>query len=222
MIGRIKLVNPPDAEMIRGEDGLFRSSTGADAPADASVKLVTGSLESSNVNTADAMVNMIELSRRFDLQSEGDAHRRRERRDGGAAAPWRRLIHPFLVTCNSGTHHESSFMGRQNRTRCAADAHVRDFSQPRQRQHDRLQERPRCVRGPAVSERASGRRLDLAGHGGADGLVARHGRPRRGDGKAVHARKHADHRQQPRRGGERPRLLPGAAAGRHDGLHARR
>ena len=68
MIGRIKLVNPPDADMVRGEDGLFRSSTGVDAPADASVKLVTGSIESSNVNTADAMVNMIELARRFDLQ----------------------------------------------------------------------------------------------------------------------------------------------------------
>jgi flagellar basal-body rod protein FlgF len=54
--------------MARGEDGLFRSTSGADLPADASVKLVTGSLETSNVNTADAMVNMIELARRFDLQ----------------------------------------------------------------------------------------------------------------------------------------------------------
>jgi len=68
MIGRIKLVNPPDADMVRGEDGLFRSASGAEVPADANVKLVTGSLESSNVNTADAMVNMIELARRFDLQ----------------------------------------------------------------------------------------------------------------------------------------------------------
>jgi flagellar basal-body rod protein FlgF len=67
-IGRIKLVNPPDEEMVRGEDGLFRSATGADLPADASVQLVAGSLETSNVNTADAMVNMIELARRFDLQ----------------------------------------------------------------------------------------------------------------------------------------------------------
>lgn len=68
MIGRIKLVNPPDAEMTRGEDGLFRNVSGAEVPADASVKLATGSLETSNVNTADAMVNMIELARRFDLQ----------------------------------------------------------------------------------------------------------------------------------------------------------
>jgi flagellar basal-body rod protein FlgF len=68
MVGRIKLVNPPDADMTRGEDGLFRSATGADLPPDASVKLSTGVLETSNVNVADAMVNMIELSRRFDLQ----------------------------------------------------------------------------------------------------------------------------------------------------------
>jgi flagellar basal-body rod protein FlgF len=68
MVGRIKLVNPPEADMVRGEDGLFRNATGTDVPADASVKLATGSLETSNVNTADAMVNMIELARRFDLQ----------------------------------------------------------------------------------------------------------------------------------------------------------
>ncbi|MBL8266918.1 flagellar basal-body rod protein FlgF [Steroidobacter sp.] len=67
-VGRIKLVNAPNEQMVRGEDGLFRSTSGADLPADANVKLVTGSLETSNVNTADAMVNMIELARRFDLQ----------------------------------------------------------------------------------------------------------------------------------------------------------
>ena len=67
-VGRIKLVNPPEADMVRGEDGLFRNVSGAEVPADASVKLATGTLETSNVNTADAMVNMIELSRRFDLQ----------------------------------------------------------------------------------------------------------------------------------------------------------
>jgi flagellar basal-body rod protein FlgF len=68
MVGRIKLVNPPAEAVTRGEDGLFRQLDGADAPADASVKLATGSLETSNVNTANAMVNMIELARRFDLQ----------------------------------------------------------------------------------------------------------------------------------------------------------
>lgn len=68
VVGRIKLVNPAMADMERGADGLFRLRDGTQAPADAAVQLAAGVLESSNVNAADAMVNMIELSRRFDLQ----------------------------------------------------------------------------------------------------------------------------------------------------------
>jgi len=68
MVGRIKLVNPPAEAVVRSEDGLFRMADGSSAPADASVQLASGVLESSNVNVADAMVNMIELSRQFDLQ----------------------------------------------------------------------------------------------------------------------------------------------------------
>ena len=67
-VGRIKLVNPPAESLARGEDGLFRTTDGTDAPPDANVRLASGELESSNVNVADAMVNMIELSRHFDLQ----------------------------------------------------------------------------------------------------------------------------------------------------------
>jgi flagellar basal-body rod protein FlgF len=67
-VGRIKLVNPPAAGLTRGSDGLFRNIDGSDAPADATVKVTSGVLEGSNVNVADAMVNMIELARHFDLQ----------------------------------------------------------------------------------------------------------------------------------------------------------
>jgi len=67
-VGRIKLVNPDKSLVERGTDGLFRLSTGADAEPDANVRVASGALESSNVNTADAMVNMIELARHFDLQ----------------------------------------------------------------------------------------------------------------------------------------------------------
>lgn len=67
-LGRIKLVNPPQATLVRGEDGLFRTTDGAPAPADAAVQLASGTLEASNVNVADAMVQMIELARQFDLQ----------------------------------------------------------------------------------------------------------------------------------------------------------
>jgi len=67
-VGRIKLVNPPAESLVRGDDGLFRTVDGSDAPPDASVRVASGVLEASNVNIADAMVNMIELSRHFDLQ----------------------------------------------------------------------------------------------------------------------------------------------------------
>ena len=67
-IGRIKLVNPTAASMVRGNDGLFRTVDGNAAPSDATVSLMGGTLESSNVNVADAMVNMIELSRHYELQ----------------------------------------------------------------------------------------------------------------------------------------------------------
>ena len=67
-VGRIKLVNPDPSTLVRGSDGLFRTIDGSDAPADANVKVAAGVLESSNVNVADAMVNMIELARHFDLQ----------------------------------------------------------------------------------------------------------------------------------------------------------
>jgi flagellar basal-body rod protein FlgF len=67
-VGRIKLVNPPAESLVRGDDGLFRTTDGTDAPADANVRVASGVLEASNVNIADAMVNMIELSRHFDLQ----------------------------------------------------------------------------------------------------------------------------------------------------------
>jgi flagellar basal-body rod protein FlgF len=67
-VGRIKLVNPGNANLDRGEDGLFRMRDGSDAPAEATVRLTSGALETSNVNAAQSMVNMIELARNFDLQ----------------------------------------------------------------------------------------------------------------------------------------------------------
>jgi flagellar basal-body rod protein FlgF len=65
-VGRLKLTNPPEDQMVRGEDGLFRTRDGNPAEADAGVTLVSGSLEGSNVNTVEAMVNMISLARQFD------------------------------------------------------------------------------------------------------------------------------------------------------------
>lgn len=68
IIGRIKLTNPQQNMLVRGEDGLFRRNDGKPAEADAGVNVLSGFLESSNVNTVEAMVNMISLARQFDTQ----------------------------------------------------------------------------------------------------------------------------------------------------------
>jgi flagellar basal-body rod protein FlgF len=67
-IGRLKLVNPPETDLVRGDDGLFRLKDGSAADADPAVSLISGALESSNVNVVDEMVNMISLARQFDMQ----------------------------------------------------------------------------------------------------------------------------------------------------------
>lgn len=68
VIGRIKLVNPDPSTLTRESGGLFQLAGGGSAPGDASVKLSSGVLESSNVDLASAMVNMIDLARNFQLQ----------------------------------------------------------------------------------------------------------------------------------------------------------
>jgi flagellar basal-body rod protein FlgF len=67
-VGRIKLVNPPEADLKRGPDGLFRLNTGDAAPLDEGVKVAAGYLENSNVNPVEQMVAMISLARQFEMQ----------------------------------------------------------------------------------------------------------------------------------------------------------
>ncbi|WP_316368193.1 flagellar basal body rod protein FlgF [Candidatus Thiodiazotropha sp. CDECU1] len=68
IIDRIKMVNPDAEQLIKGEDGLLRLQDGEEADADAATELVSGALESSNINVADSLVTMIELSRKFEMQ----------------------------------------------------------------------------------------------------------------------------------------------------------
>ncbi len=67
IIGRIKLVNPPEETMSRGDDTLFRVKTTDGVEADPNVTLVGSALEGSNVSVVDAMVSMISLSRQFEM-----------------------------------------------------------------------------------------------------------------------------------------------------------
>ena len=68
VLGRLKLVNPPEADLVRGDDGLFRLKNGAAAPTDPQVTVAGGALEGSNVSPVDAMVGMIALARAFETQ----------------------------------------------------------------------------------------------------------------------------------------------------------
>ncbi|MDX5333914.1 MAG: flagellar basal-body rod protein FlgF [Gammaproteobacteria bacterium] len=68
VVDRIKLVNPPLEELQKGEDGLLRMADGQPFPPDAQVQLVGGAIEGSNVNGVDAMVDMIQLARQYELQ----------------------------------------------------------------------------------------------------------------------------------------------------------
>jgi flagellar basal-body rod protein FlgF len=67
-VGKLKLVNPNTNNLVRGDDGLF-DLPGEQAAADPSVKVVQGAYEMSNVNPTLAMVQMIDQSRLFDLNS---------------------------------------------------------------------------------------------------------------------------------------------------------
>lgn len=68
VLGRIKLVDPEETAMQKGLDGLFRLKDGSSADVDEKVSVTSGALESSNVNPASAMVDMIALARQFEMQ----------------------------------------------------------------------------------------------------------------------------------------------------------
>jgi len=68
IVDRIKLVKPPPGSLQKGNDGLMRLKDGSTAEADPKLGLLSGALVTSNVNGVHEMVDMIELSRRFELQ----------------------------------------------------------------------------------------------------------------------------------------------------------
>lgn len=67
-VDRLRLVNPPAGNLVKGQDGLMRTRDGNAALADAGVQVIGGSLEKSNVNGVEEMVRQIELARRYEAQ----------------------------------------------------------------------------------------------------------------------------------------------------------
>ena len=79
----------PEAQLVHGDDGVFRLApvNGQPAPpsqVDPSLRLLSGVLEGSNTNPMTAMVGMIENARRFEQQMQVLQHadRNAERANG--------------------------------------------------------------------------------------------------------------------------------------------
>jgi len=66
-VARLKLVNPDFARLTKRPDGLIAVNDGKAVEADANVKLASGFIETSNVNVAATLVDMIEFQRQFDV-----------------------------------------------------------------------------------------------------------------------------------------------------------
>ncbi|WP_198266424.1 flagellar basal-body rod protein FlgF [sulfur-oxidizing endosymbiont of Gigantopelta aegis] len=68
VIGRLKMVNPDVANLVKNESGLMVQKNAEPAEADGEVRLIAGVLESSNVNAMSEMVDMISLARQYEMQ----------------------------------------------------------------------------------------------------------------------------------------------------------
>lgn len=69
-VDRIKLVNPDNPQLFKGPTGLILTRDGELPSVDASVRIIPGAIESSNVDSVGAMVHMIELARQFESHTK--------------------------------------------------------------------------------------------------------------------------------------------------------
>ncbi|MFM6852939.1 MAG: flagellar basal body rod protein FlgF [Sphingopyxis sp.] len=67
-VDRLKLVTPAGSDVVKGTDNLFRVRNNGALPADPSARLISRSLEESNVNATEALVQMIDASRAWETQ----------------------------------------------------------------------------------------------------------------------------------------------------------
>ncbi|SNS84392.1 flagellar basal-body rod protein FlgF [Sphingomonas laterariae] len=66
-LDRLKLVSPVGSQIAKGLDGLFRVRDGGALPPDPFARIKAGSLEGSNVNATQALVDMIDASRSWEM-----------------------------------------------------------------------------------------------------------------------------------------------------------
>jgi flagellar basal-body rod protein FlgF len=74
-VERLRLVSPKGTAIAKQMDGLFGVKGGGTLPEDPDARVQAGALETSNVSSTDALVQMIEASRQWDVQLKmlGDA-----------------------------------------------------------------------------------------------------------------------------------------------------
>ena len=66
---RLKLVSAKGTDTVKGLDNLLKVRGGGTLPADLDAKLTGGALEGSNVNMTQALVDMIENQRAYEVQA---------------------------------------------------------------------------------------------------------------------------------------------------------
>jgi flagellar basal-body rod protein FlgF len=67
-IDRLRLATPTGSNIVKGLDGLFRVKGGGALPDHPDARVITRSIEESNVSATTALVEMIEASRSWDTQ----------------------------------------------------------------------------------------------------------------------------------------------------------
>jgi len=67
-VDKLKLVSPAGSRIAKATDGLFRVMDGGALPSDPDARLTPKSLEGSNVNASQALVDMIDASRAWETQ----------------------------------------------------------------------------------------------------------------------------------------------------------
>ncbi|WP_431469284.1 flagellar basal-body rod protein FlgF [Sphingosinithalassobacter sp. LHW66-3] len=69
IIDRIKLASPEGSDTVKGLDNLLHVRGGGALPSDLDARVETGTLEQSNVNLTQALVDMIENQRAYEVQA---------------------------------------------------------------------------------------------------------------------------------------------------------
>ena len=68
VVDQLRLVNPDTAGLEKGSDGLFRLTDGGEFVADPNVSVISGFVETSNVNVIDEFTNILALARQYETQ----------------------------------------------------------------------------------------------------------------------------------------------------------